>query len=483
MSAIITICWILGSNLIFSFIFSLVIYLLSLKYYRPLIKKDKDNNPIDLHKKYDAFHPHDQVLFIQLWLGAFFCALIKIFSSLFILTFCYLNIRILKKMYKNYDTNHQQRKKMKHAISFWSWMFLFMNGVRIKRKYPEYKDAYKKYLGEDYDFSDDKYSLLTSNHIGFFEVVLCMALYSPGFMAKKDIENYLIIGPISSAINCLYVDRECQKDKKKIFDLLLSRQKSFYEEKILSPLMMFPEGTCSCGRNILRFKKGAFYSLLPIKPQIVSVNQKAKYHLSVGASNVILAYFKNACHFINIIYVAILPTIRPTDYMFEKYKDKGKEKWEIYSYVVRKIYSEVGGLIEIDMGLRDLKRYIKAQVTGFYDPNENMNFEKEEKIVQEEENRNINESVLELNIKQIKENNNFDNNKKDEEKVKIKEDKNREKNEEINKAKNDQKNNSNNIKINQFKEINVEIRENSFKDKNNKTEENKNEAKEKLLKL
>ena len=43
--------------------------------------------------------------------------------------------------------------------------------------------------------------------------------------------------------------------------------------------------------------------------------------------------------------------------------------------VVRKIYSEVGGLEEVDMGLRDIDRYIKAMKTGFYDPNENMDYE------------------------------------------------------------------------------------------------------------
>ena len=61
--------------------------------------------------------------------------------------------------------------------------------------------------------------------------------------------------------------------------------------------------------------------------------------------------------------------------MFENYKHLGKEKWEIYMNVVRKIYSEVGGLEEVDMGLRDISRYIKAMRTGFYDPNENIDYE------------------------------------------------------------------------------------------------------------
>ena len=322
--------------------------------------------------------------------------LYKTFIIYLIVLFINWHIRIIKKFYKNYDTKPEQRKIMKNAISFWSWTFLFMNGVLIKRKYPEYKEIYKKYLGEDYDFTDEKYSLITSNHLGFFEVVLCMALYAPGFMAKKDIQNYCFIGPISSGLNCFFVDRKSKKDKKIIFDLLLKRQQSFYNGTFLAPLVMFPEGTCSCGRNILRFKKGSFYSLLPLKPQIVSINQKKRYHLSVGASNVVLAYFKNLCHFFNTLYVAILPTIRPTDYMFENYKHFGKEKWEIYMNVVRKIYSKVGGMEEADMGFRDINRYIKAMRTGFYDPNENLDYESEKT----DNNKNdMNSEGVELTVK------------------------------------------------------------------------------------
>ena len=59
--------------------------------------------------------------------------------------------------------------------------------------------------------------------------------------------------------------------------------------------------------------------------------------------------------------------------------ERGKEKWQIYANVVRKIYSEVGNLIEVDMGMRDLNRYIKAMRTGFYDPCENIDYEHKNK--------------------------------------------------------------------------------------------------------
>ena len=144
-------------------------------------------------------------------------------------------------------------------------------------------------------------------------------------------------------------------------------------------MVNFPEGTCSCCRNILRFKKGAFFALLPVKPLILKINQKSSFHLSVGASNVVLHYVKNLCHFINTIDYTILPTIRPVDYIFEHNQHLGKEKWQIFANTVRKIYSEIGGLIEVNMGMRDLNRYIKAMRTGFYDPFEDMDYEHKNK--------------------------------------------------------------------------------------------------------
>ena len=135
---------ILGANLLFSFIFSLKIYLSSKKYYKPLFKIDKDNTSIDLHKKYDPFHPHDKLNFFQLWLGAFFFAFIKFLSSFLILVFLNWHIHIINKIYKDCDTNPIHRKKLKNVISCYSRIFLIMNGVIIKKRNLEYKDIYKK---------------------------------------------------------------------------------------------------------------------------------------------------------------------------------------------------------------------------------------------------------------------------------------------------------------------------------------------------
>ena len=356
------------ADLIISFLLALFVYKNSKIYYKPCKLIDKKNNVIDFHKVYDVFHPHDELNFWKSWIGGFFNFPYKFVISFFIAVSMKFHLQIVDKLYPDSEKNPSQWKKMKFAITFWSKFFLFVNGIRVRTKKVECEEVYKKYLGEDYDFKDDKYSLLISNHIGFFEVVVLMARYSAGLIAKKDVKDYYFVGPIATGMHCLYIERENKDSRHKILEQLEERQKLFYEGKFLAPLALFPEGTTTCGRNILKFKKGAFYSLLPGKPVILNINQESNYHLSVGASTVVMSYIKNFCHFVESLYIIEMPVIRPTAYMYEKYKHLGKEKWEIYAEVVRKIYSELGNLEESNFGLRDEKKYNIAMKYGIYNP-------------------------------------------------------------------------------------------------------------------
>ena len=43
-----------------------------------------------------------------------------------------------------------------------------------------------------------------------------------------------------------------------------------------------------------------------------------------------------------------MPPFIPNDYLFEKHKDKGEEKWEIYAWAMREAMCEAGGLSRDD---------------------------------------------------------------------------------------------------------------------------------------
>ena len=159
------------ANLTFSFLLTLFVYTNSKFLYKPCKLIDKKGNVLDIHKLFDVFHPHDELSFWKLWIGGFINFPIKFIFSFFIAISMKFHLQLVNYFYPNSETDKNQWKKMKFGISFWSVFFLYVNGIHIENKKVDCEEVYKKYLGEDYDFSDDKYSLIISNHIGFFDKI------------------------------------------------------------------------------------------------------------------------------------------------------------------------------------------------------------------------------------------------------------------------------------------------------------------------
>eukprot|EP00350_Pseudokeronopsis_sp_OXSARD2_P006960 CAMPEP_0170544346 /NCGR_PEP_ID=MMETSP0211-20121228/3145_1 /TAXON_ID=311385 /ORGANISM="Pseudokeronopsis sp., Strain OXSARD2" /LENGTH=99 /DNA_ID=CAMNT_0010847973 /DNA_START=789 /DNA_END=1085 /DNA_ORIENTATION=+ len=55
----------------------------------------------------------------------------------------------------------------------------------------------------------------------------------------------------------------------------------------------------------------------------------------------------------NKLVMKMLPPLEPTDYLFEKHKDKGSEKWEIYAWAAREIMAKAGNFKISDHGLKE----------------------------------------------------------------------------------------------------------------------------------
>ena len=353
---------------IFTFLIVNYLYLKVRIYYRPLTYKDKDTGKIvDVHKLYEPFQAKDNLSYWKMMIGGLIFFPIKfIILALIIIAFM-IHLRIFSIFYKNQDTDKSQYQKLSKIMKFYNYLFLLFSFIRIEERKVDCKDVYKKYLGPDYDFSQKKYSLITCNHIGYYEVLLNMYLHACGFIAKLEVSRYLFIGHISKSINCLFVNRQNRESRDEIFDRLYQRQSLYMEGKYFSPLCLFPEGTTTSGRNILKFKKGSFYHLMPIKPEIIHIDKNSPYHIAVGAQNLFFNTLTFFCFLGTKMYYTFLPVIKPTEYMYKHYGHYGKEKWEIYAEVVRKIYCEIGGFTESDLGYRDSEDYYKAMVKGKFD--------------------------------------------------------------------------------------------------------------------
>jgi len=354
---------------IFIFLLSYLIYSKNQVYYRSL----EYNNPetlekIDVHKLYPEFAILDKNSFLRIFIGYYFYALPKFIINLYFAIMEIIQLNQNMKNLKNPTSDPQDFSILSNTITKWTNWVLRLNGIKVNKIKLNYEDVYRKYLGQDYEFNpDEKYSLIISNHTGFYDIIMNMAIHSCGFLAKEETKNYFLVGTISKGLNCLFVKRESKTDRERIFKELEKRQKDFYDGKILTPICLFPEGTTTNGKYILKFKRGAFYNLLPIKPQIILLGNNLNYSVAIGVGSPVMNYFRSLCYFGCQINLCELPVIKPTEYMFEKYADLGEEKWEIFAEVTRKIMCEIGGLTPSDKTFRDSKRYENSLVKGSYE--------------------------------------------------------------------------------------------------------------------
>ena len=361
---------ILAIYTIIIFIYSYWIYKNNYVFYKPFEYVNQDTlETINVHKLYPEFACLDKISFLRIFLTNFFLiAIIKFLINIFLAIMQIIRLKQHLKNLKNPTSDREEWKILSETISFWTTWLLKINGIEVVKKNLPYEEVYKKYLGEDY-FSDynDKYSLIVSNHTGFYDIVLNMSINSAGFLAKYDTKDYLLVGTIAQGINCLFVKRESQEDRARIFVELEQRQKDFYEGKILSPLCIFPEGTTTNGKYILKFKKGAFYSLLPVKPQIILLDDDLNYSVAIGVGSTGFNYFRSLCYFGCKMYLCELPVIKPTEFMWQNFSHLGTEKWEIFAEVTRKIMCEISKLKPSNKTFRDSKNYENSLYKGEFD--------------------------------------------------------------------------------------------------------------------
>ena len=360
-------CFILKSILFLGY-FAVVYYIVNLviknqeRYYAQKYC-EKDGKKVSLHDVFDVFARRDKpAIFWKLYLKMLFIGFPKFIVGM---TFAVILAFTLKIKTKGKDKfTKEEIQEIKKITSFWMSLVIRLGGIAIKKKrLPDeiVLPVFQKYFGSEYKIDYyGKFSCYISNHTSFLDILIGMALYGAGFVGKKSVKNVPIFGDIGIGIGSIFVDREQGDSRKNALEMITERQKQFYEGENVMPIVIFPEGTTSSGRHLLPFKKGAFYSLLPIKASICHPNIDEFLHAGCGASEVAFNFFRNISELYNPIEYIELPILAPNDYLFENFSKFGKEKWEIYAEATREIMCQLGDFEKSDMGLRDSFRYEKC---------------------------------------------------------------------------------------------------------------------------
>ena len=258
---------------------------------------------------------------------------------------------------------------MKFILRWNYWMgflsiFVYLDEVKADKK--NHLEIYKKWLGPNYkpDFNSD-FSVITCNHLGIYEIQYLMYKYAPGFVSKISLKKTPFIGFIAEKLDTLWIDRADKNSRNEIGIALKYRQESYLNKTVLSPLIVFPEGTTTNGEYILKFKKGAFENLHPIK----SIIFKSYFCVGEGIFPTFYQFLLNAIKPFQKYTFYELPVIYPTEYMFENYmklKPEIMDKVEIYADVVREIWVDISGLKKSDKSFKDYNDYLNL----LFDKNE-----------------------------------------------------------------------------------------------------------------
>lgn len=107
--------------------------------------------------------------------------------------------------------------------------------------------------------------LYVANHCSYFDIVVLGAMLNASFVAKKEVGDWPVIGPMARYAGTVFVERRARQSKNQRDELSARLDESHHS------LILFPEGTSSNGQRVLPFKSALFSvaeigGALPVQP-------------------------------------------------------------------------------------------------------------------------------------------------------------------------------------------------------------------------
>ena len=140
--------------------------------------------------------------------------------------------------------------------------------------------------------SDARPLMIVSNHISVFELATFPCVFHGSFIAKKEMENWPLVGWVAKKFGVIFVDRRPSHAR----DALAVVQKTVQNVKY--PMILFPEGTTTNGAYVKPFKSTLFNfvenSNVTVQPMAMHYRYKDGSVIDEQTMADHFAYFSNA---------------------------------------------------------------------------------------------------------------------------------------------------------------------------------------------
>ncbi|EER02497.1 hypothetical protein Pmar_PMAR004860 [Perkinsus marinus ATCC 50983] len=155
--------------------------------------------------------------------------------------------------------------------------------------------------------------MIAANHVSYLDIyVLESCGATPlSFVAKRAVGDMFLIGQLARAFDCVFVSRsKCPKERGDVVAKIERKQKRehykfhhCYRQLSLGvitgstvfQLCIFPEGTTTNGRSIIRFRKGAFEGSFPVQPVKLAYSSSHCAYTCLDLLYHILIFLSLAC--------------------------------------------------------------------------------------------------------------------------------------------------------------------------------------------
>lgn len=207
----------------------------------------------------------------------------------------------------------------------------------------------------DYEPIQDtkKTSLIVCNHTSYFDMwVLLMIQENPSFLSKSSVAKIPIVGFFAKMHQTIFLNRADRKEKSKILEKIEEKANLAAEGKV-QPLLIFPEGTTTNGRGMMKWKRGAFVCEKPLGLYSLYYDSKFIPCLNLTAplpsAIITLSQFHN-----KLTYLRFKQPIDPL-WILKKHglKPGQEDNWEVIAQEVKELMCFAFDLINDDSSFKD----------------------------------------------------------------------------------------------------------------------------------
>lgn len=206
--------------------------------------------------------------------------------------------------------------------------------------------------------------IVVSNHSSWADMFYYLSK-NVSFLSKKSVAFTPLIGWHSITRQCIFISREDSEDRNKVLNLIKERSERIKTKGDMSPLLIFPEGTTTNGRVLMKFKRGAFITGDPIKIYVMKYGTDHQLRSSIESMSPLDNLLLTLCQWSNSMTLYEYEDNFDPEYVYKKFKvDKThQDSWEAVAREIKTLMLFISGYQSSEDSFRETLDFEKEILT------------------------------------------------------------------------------------------------------------------------